>query len=334
MYSESDIDSAVAAGALGADAAAALRSHVARLRAAPAADEEQFRLVTGFNDVFVSIAVALMLLSLWWLVGRWPGALAVAAAAWGLAEYFTRRRRMALPSILLHLAFILAVSFAVFGALAPWWDDDKANGWRVGAAAAAAAAASVAHWRRFQVPITVAVMLGSALAAVVTFALIAVPALRAYTGWMAFAAGGIAFAVAMAWDMSDPLRRTRRADVAFWLHLLASPLLVHSIFTLTGLTGGSGGIGHALAVLAGYVLLVGVALVVDRRAMMVSALAYVLIALSSLFREFGIVQASMGLTALLISSALLLLSAAWAQVRARLVSRLPDAWQARLPPAI
>ena len=33
-------------------------------------------------------------------------ALAVAVTSWGLAEYFTRQRRMALPSIVLLLAFV------------------------------------------------------------------------------------------------------------------------------------------------------------------------------------------------------------------------------------
>ena len=42
MYSESDIDGAVEAGALSAEAAASFRSHVAALRAIPAADEENF----------------------------------------------------------------------------------------------------------------------------------------------------------------------------------------------------------------------------------------------------------------------------------------------------
>ena len=48
MYSESDIDGAVAAGALSADAATALRNHVAAAQRAPAVDEEHFRLLTGF----------------------------------------------------------------------------------------------------------------------------------------------------------------------------------------------------------------------------------------------------------------------------------------------
>jgi hypothetical protein len=35
------------------------------------------------------------------------------------------------------------------------------------------------------------------------------------------------FLFAMWWDSSDRARLTRRADVAFWLHLLAAPMIVH-----------------------------------------------------------------------------------------------------------
>ncbi len=54
MYSQNDLDEAVAAGALSADAAAALRAFVDSQRASPAVDEENFRLITGFNDIFVA----------------------------------------------------------------------------------------------------------------------------------------------------------------------------------------------------------------------------------------------------------------------------------------
>jgi hypothetical protein len=56
MYSETDLESAVAAGILSREAAEALREHVSGLRATPMVDEENFRLITGFNDIFVAIA--------------------------------------------------------------------------------------------------------------------------------------------------------------------------------------------------------------------------------------------------------------------------------------
>ncbi len=58
-----------------------------------------------------------------------------------------------------------------------------------------------------------------------------------------------------------------------------------------------------------YVLFGLTALAVDRRALLVSALAYVLYALTELFKQFGAVELNVALTALVIGSALLLLSA-------------------------
>jgi hypothetical protein len=135
----------------------------------------------------------------------------------------------------------------------------------------------------------------------------------------------------MRWDSSDPARVTRRSDVAFWLHLLAAPMIVHPVFTLLGLNDGTATIGEGLVVVALYVALGITALAIDRRALLVSALAYVLFALSELFKQVGAVELSIALTALIIGSALLLLSAFWHQARSVVVHRLPAGLRAHLP---
>jgi hypothetical protein len=139
------------------------------------------------------------------------------------------------------------------------------------------------------------------------------------------------FLFAMWWDSSDPRRETRRSDVAFWLHLLAAPLIVHPIFVLLGLTDGSASTGEAIVVVLLYVALGFTALAIDRRALLVSALAYVLYALNSLFQTYGAVELSFALTALVIGSALLLLSAFWHTARRGVVKTLPGAIQSKLP---
>lgn len=337
MYSESDLDSAVAAGALTPEAATALRNYLSSERQSPIVDEEQFRLITGFNDIFVSIAAVLFLTGCAWAGGSvtpWLGAALVAVSSWGMAEYFTAKRRMALPSIIFLLAFVGGV-FAAFGTfLVP--EGDVGEGDRVGAAllalsAAIAVGAAWLHWRRFMVPITIAA--GAAAAAGMLFLLLAVayPAIDKIIMPIILVAGLGIFAFAMRWDMSDRERTTRRSDVAFWLHLLAAPMIVHPIFVMLGLTEGDASIGVAGIVLAIYLVLGAVALVIDRRALMVSALAYVLAAMGSLFREFGAVSLNVAITALVIGSALLLLSAFWHDVRTRLVHMLPESLQAKLP---
>jgi len=124
MYSDDDLQSAVASGALSAEAADALRAHVSARHAMPLGDEEHFRLITGFNDIFVTIAAVMILVAMAGigqvftprLEGPPPfSGLLVAGAGWTMAEFFTRKRRMALPSIVLLLAFVGGIMEALVG---------------------------------------------------------------------------------------------------------------------------------------------------------------------------------------------------------------------------
>jgi MFS family permease len=359
MYSETDLEAAVAGGVLTPEQAAAFRDFVAAERHMPAADEEHFRLLTGFNDIFVGIAATILLLAVGW-IGQYLGPkiedhgpsflgpALVAATAWGLAEFFTLKRRMALPSIILLLAFAAGTFFAALTLEAMLIGDPNITPQSIfvliAIAAALSCAATWAHWRRFKVPITVAV--GAAALAALVIAVIASlligndPDLLSNAQWLRIRAilegtalllGIGTFLVAMRWDASDRRRETRRSDVAFWLHLLAAPMMVHPIFSLLGLTDGQASVGSALVVVLLYVALAVVALAIDRRALLVSALAYVLWAINALFQQSGAVELSVALTALVIGSALLLLSAFWPNARRLAVAPLPGGLQARLP---
>ena len=355
MYSQNELDDAVAAGAISAESAAALRNFVQNQRALPAVDEEQFRLITGFNDIFVSIATVILLVAVGW-IGQWVGTrlgtavdidgpsfvapAAVAATSWALALFFTAKRRMALPSILLLLAFVGAVfaTVGLAGALVvgdPPADQEALYAGTIAAiSGAVAAGAAWLHWKRFRVPITVAAG-AAAVAAIVVGLMIAVlgdpEAYRDPILGVVLALGIAIFLFAMRWDGSDPARLTRRSDVAFWLHLLAAPMIVHPIFTLLGLNDGNATIGEGLVVVLLYILMGLTALAIDRRALLVSALAYVLFALEEMFKQFGAIELNIALTALVIGSALLLLSAFWHQAREAVVRPLPEGLRSKLP---
>ena len=77
MYTDEDLNLAVTEGIVSAEAVAAVRAHVlGRRSVANYADDEHFRLLTGFNDVFVVIASALLLLSVGWMSHVWRRGLA------------------------------------------------------------------------------------------------------------------------------------------------------------------------------------------------------------------------------------------------------------------
>ena len=355
MIEQRDLDAAVGAGIVDAATAARLVDFTRDYRRGVAGpDEENFRLLTGFNDIFVTIAVGLLLFALGVLGGRVApavGAGLVAAASWALAEYFTRTRRMALPSIALLLAFVggvFAVGLAVFvgaqqGPVRIGVTDHVATGafsavtaratFGVANAAALAALAAFAHWRRFHVPITVAAGAAAVAGLAVALASAAVTISPDALLVLILVAGLAIFTLAMTFDARDRARVTRWSDVAFWLHLLAAPMIVHPVFALAGLLHGSPAPGAAVAVVAVYAALTLVALAIDRRALLVSALFYVIYAIQALLAAGGAVDTSLALTALVIGGFLVLLSAAWRPIRARVIALLPGSVTLRLPVA-
>lgn len=329
MFTEDDLLSAVQAGALSAESADALRSHAASRRATPIVDEEHFRLVTGFNDIFVVIACVLMLVSVAWIgnaAAHWVGSLAVAACAWGLAEFFVRKRHMALPAIVLLVAFVGSLFTATFSL------DGDGQGFMVAAGALLAAVGAWLHWQRFHVPITVAAGCAALVGAACALLLKSFPALLTWMSLVILVGGVAVFVVALRWDASDTQRRTRRADVAFWLHLLAAPLLVHPLFAMLSISGDTIALWQALVVLLAYGAIAAVSLVIDRRALMVSALGYVLYTFSALLKQYGNVGLGFAITALVLGAALLLLSAFWHRTRSALLLRVPLAVQGYIAP--
>jgi hypothetical protein len=351
QFTDEDLDAAVAAGAISPQDAAGFRVFVERRRAAPAADEESFRLLTGFSDIFVAIALGLVLSALSWLSAQfltYGAGFVVAAASWALAEFFTRRRRMALPSILLLASFVFSTVAAAVSVL-PLIPHEPHGVVKSLIWGGAGAIAAFLHWRRFKVPVTVAAgaltVGAAAIAAVATLTQSRTASLSA-----TLLIGLLVFALALAWDASDPLRKTRRADVAFWLHLLAAPAIVHPVFALLGFAGGS--LFFPLAVLADsapspgpqslfsasvaveiYVVLALVALIVDRRALMVSGLLYLIYAMNAALKAGGAPTMSFALSALVVGAGLLLLSAFWATARRGALRLTPLSWRERLPPA-
>lgn len=349
MIQDEHIDAAVAQGILTADQAVRLRD-LARGGSAPAVstepsadpDDEKFRLIGGFNDVFVTIGVGLLVAALFGLsraIGFNIGfAVLALVAAWGLAEFFSRRMRLALPSIALALMFAgaaayLAISLGstVFGS---YDGSDVAGLWTMFAGFGAAVAALV-HERRFRVPVDTAIAASGIVCALTgLFGAIAPEWTRENWSLLMALFGLAVFAAAVRIDASDPQRVTRRADIAFWLHLLAAPMIVHAVIPLvTGHVGEMGTL-QAVSILVLFAALGLVALVIDRRALLVSGLAYAGIAIGYLLSQSVEQGMGMSLTLLLLAALVLGLSAGWKSLRRAILPLLPlGSLHRSIPPA-
>ena len=330
MYTDDDLQQAVDNGIFSQSAVEQFRAHIHQRNNTHFADEENIKLITSFNDIFVVIACSLLLLSAGWVIQGFSAGLAtlvVAALSWGLAAFFVLRRKMALPAIFLLMTFVGSVFASVSLFLLP---DLRLEQVFMLAGFIGSIAAWL-HWRRFKVPITVAAGVGTAVVFVVASMVSLFPAVRAYLMTLMFAGGMLVFLLAMRWDMADLKRVTGKSDVAFWLHLTAAPLIVHPVFSSLGIFEGNQSTLDLGLVLALYVVLTLVSLVIDRRAFMVSSLIYVLAALSELLDTYGLAGDSFAYVGVVIGFSLLLLSGFWHKARRVLVEALPQKLQARVP---
>lgn len=333
---------AVANGLVTANQAQGLRDlEMARTPAfdAEPQDDEKFRFITGFSDIFVTIGLGLFLGAVAYfsddLIGSAGMCAVVAVASWLLAEYFTRQRRMALPSIVLLLVYAGAVFLAVMQAFNPSSyflpNIVEEAGWPIIAAGLITAGATALHYWRFHVPVTIAAGIAAGVAVVVGLIMVVAPDLPVLAVKLLLLACGIAvFALAMRFDLSDPKRQTRRTDIAFWLHMLAAPLIVHPL--ISGLVGEGGSeTVSAWIILAIFSGLAFVALVVDRRAILVSGLSYAGFAFGALVVTAGLSDSVVPLTMLVLGALVLLLSAGWHALRRAILPLLPAALACRLP---
>ena len=308
-------------------------------------DDEQLRFISGFSDIFVTIGLAMFLGAVGFLAVQIAGGLGasivIAAAAWLLAEFFTRLRRMALPSIVLLIVFACAVfigaSFAS-DANSAGYSPHTLLGLYTGQPAVVSGAAFITvplvglHYWRFRVPITIAAGCTALTGAVFSLFYGLVPNLPAVVYNAVILVCGLAvFAFAMRFDMADLERRTRRTDIAFWLHLLAAPLIVHSV-TRGLLTEASKlDSGTAVAIIAVFLALSFVAVMIDRRAMLVSGLSYAGVAFWALIRQAGLSDMTTPLTLLALGAFVLLLSAGWRPLRAGILGIVPGTLARYLP---
>lgn len=350
MMDRDDLRAAVGAGIVTEGQAASLTSLADSRRGARtdlAVGDEPFELFKGFNEVF--IVVGLLILAM-----GWAGVVGVAYAAeitnpqqaamlygsigaliiWAMSEYFIRRRRMVGPAIALSILFTGNAAIALTAYFAQPFMVAQQDYASLPLPFILGTAAIGVFWYRFRVPFAMAMI-------AVGFFIVAILMAATSQGtpqdpsdlfllsaggpfaWITLVLGLLVFAVAMAFDMSDPHRVTRRSANGFWLHVVAAPTLVNTL-ALTLLDR------NAHWALLGVMLIFAlVAIVIDRRSFLIAAIGYIVALASTVFDG-----ETTALTVLILGIILLLLGAFWEKFRARLLRLMPRFVPLhRLPPS-
>lgn len=297
------------------------------------ADEERFRFLNGFNDVFLTIGVLLIAGAFLFAAtpafagGAWAGVMAFAAAMfWLLSEILVARLRAVLPGMVLAVLFAFFAAAAVAIAyykqrleLGDWDVYQTLAIWRNPTLifAVPALVASILYYWRFRLPfaLTLIAVLGY-VALCKLLEMVMGPVAWSNVG---FLYGLVVLAIALFYDSRDLRRVTRLSDCAFWLHLVAAPLIVSPV--ISAVKAASGGAATSLFVLATVLALGLFALAIDRRALLVSSLLSFTIAVFDLFSsggslpQSGFVPTSFIMTLAFVGGFVLVLGVFWHPLR-------------------
>ena len=321
--------------------------------------DEPFRLLRGFRDIFIALGIAFLAVGATvlytsshtsalfyfgpafsdydWYAGFWPAIASAAvllAIGIAIAEIVTRKLRLPLSSLVLSLA--IAYWAGLFGVqclapLASLLDQSKIPSFPIGIAGffLSAFIGISLFYLRYRLPFVMLVVAGT----LVGLGLSVISSM-----WPEFASqnlrfvigglGALVFVVAMNFDLKDRLRITRFSEIAFWLHLLAAPLMIHSFLQTNSLAQ-----NNVPLILTVFAILTFIALVIDRRAVLVSSLVYMGGAFVQIVLALGL-QGSMLFAVPILSIGVLVvvLGIGWTPLRRLVLSITPSAITDRVPP--
>lgn len=318
-------------------------------RANMVGDDEPFELFKGFSEIFITVGLVLLMSGFTGLSALWGELSAIPVLMMGLsiglASYFTKKRRMTLPSIALCVAFSIGLWILV-EAIVPASDPQQPL--YLGAAGMLCLAL---FFQVFRLPFAMLVfgLFGLVFISGIVnmieppqasnlvhrrlddfFGIARYFDLRnsPYMAIGTLVFGLLAFVGALYFDTKDPHRVSRHASTAFWLHILAAPALVNTLVMSNYAMGGVGTI-ISVIILTVFTLL---ALIIDRRSFLTAGLIYMGLIITSAIQSTGNEWAPI-FSMLVLGTFVTVLGASWTQARAKVMEALPDfPGKDRLPP--
>ena len=347
MLTRNDLDEAVRSGIITTAQAESLLELPAKrheVRRDLSIRDERFVFMRSFNEFFIALGVVLLGVGLT-TAGSGETSFAVTMSwafpimVWGLAEYLTAIKRYTLPSIVLAVLFTFAVVMLAgrYTYLLPTHETEGVellpyflHGESL-MVCLALLFASIAFYVRFRLPFSLLLIVGSSIPLIVMFMdkAIGLPD-KGVLNVVLLVVGLVVFAAGLRFDMSDRERLTRRADCAFWLMLAAAPLIVHPVVSLLSAFN-LVDIEVNLLTLAAVAVFALIALIVDRRAFLVSSLIYLGASVISGIGAIAGEGNALWATLVVIGGAVILLGVGWQRARAFVMQPLPQSFTSHFP---
>jgi len=235
--------------------------------------EEPLKFIRSFGDVFITLGVILLAMSINRINFTAYEAVVPVVGFIAVAEWLVRVRRLALPGI----AILIAVLFFVNNAIPSEYDTSTISGLAI------LGLTSLLFYLRYKMPFSLLPL--SACLIAIAIIQIGVDVLKTPIIFALF--GLIVFVVAMWFDAQDTKRVSHMSDSAFWLHFLAAPLFVHGVMASMLISESSFFeiVNKEMMIFIFFACFFLLALLVDRRAMLISTQLYVIYALTQLFQD-------------------------------------------------
>ena len=234
--------------------------------------EEPLKFIRSFGDVFISLGVILLVIAINMTELSGYYYFIPAAGFILVAEWLVRVRRLALPGMVILISILYFVNKAIA------FDHENATIFGLGILSLT----SLLFYLRYKMPFSL-LPLASGLVAIGIIQ-VGVDVIRhpiIFTGF-----GLLVFVIAMWFDIRDTTRVSHLSDSAFWLHLLASPLIVHGamVSLLFSDQVWIQTLHKEVIIVSFFVGILLIALLLDRRAMLISTQLYMIYALTQILQ--------------------------------------------------
>jgi len=234
--------------------------------------EEPLKFIRSFGDVFITLGVVLLVIAINMSALSGYFYLIPAVGFIAVAEWLVRVRRLALPGIALLTAILYFVNKAIA------FDHENATIFGL----AILSLTSLLFYLRYKMPFSLLPLAAGLVAiGIIQIGLDVIKHPIIFTGF-----GLIVFIVAMWFDVRDTARLSHLSDSAFWLHLLASPLMVHGamVSMLFSDQAWIQAIGKEVIIVTFFSAILFLALLLDRRAILISTQLYMIYALTQILQ--------------------------------------------------
>jgi len=282
--------------------------------------EEQLRFVRSFGDIFITLGIIFVAIATAQFEFSAAYKIIPVLVLIATTEWLVRVRRLALPGIALLIATLYFASQFI---------GLSRNNFELENIIIPTAIAFVFYWR-YKMPFTL-LPIALGLIGIVTI-LLDIDIEQAQ--YLVVVFGLVVFFVAMWFDSRDIKRQNRFSDAAFWLHLLAAPMVVHGVM-VSLLIETSSLPYRELLVIIFFIAFFLIALYVDRRAILVSSVAYAIYAIVELAKNNAIHIEDMTLFMFVVFGVFIIIFGVyWYTIRKAIFKRFSNASLSKYVPAI